>query len=182
MATLVLFLGFTLFLQGAFGEIVCKELPVGVCSFSIESSGKRCVLEKYYESNDGAIGFQCKTSEVVVKGMWEMIESDECTNACGVDRNSVGISSDSLLDPKLTAMICSTECYQNCPNIIDLYYNLALGEGVYLPELCNVQRTMPRRRAMSQLLSSGSASSPTNGPITSESSVKVYTIAEPPCN
>ncbi|KAI3750127.1 hypothetical protein L2E82_20752 [Cichorium intybus] len=161
---LVLFIVFTLFLQGAFGEIICEELPVGMCSFSIASSGKRCVLENY-ESNNGVIGFQCVTSEIVVKGMWEMIESDECTNACGVDRKSIGISSDSLLDPKLTTKICSTECYENCPNIVDLYYNLALGEGVYLADLCKVQRTMPRR-AMSQVLSSGAAS---NGPISSVS-------------
>ncbi|CAI9301244.1 unnamed protein product [Lactuca saligna] len=171
---LVLFLVFTLFLQGAFGEIICEELPVGMCSFSISSSGKRCVLENY-ESNNGGIDFQCKTSEIVVKGMWELIESDDCTNACGVDRKTIGISSDSLLDLKLTTKICSTECLQNCPNIVDLYYNLALGEGVYLPELCKVQRTMARRVMMSQVLSSGEASSPStysaaNGPISSESS------------
>lgn len=108
---------------------------MGMCSFSISSSGKRCVLENY-ESNNGGIDFQCKTSEIVVKAMWELIESDDCINACGVDRKTIGISSDSLLDLKLTTKICSTECHQNCPNIVDLYYNLALGEG-------NNQQTFP---------------------------------------
>ena len=100
-----------------------------MCSFSIASSGNRCLLENYYSNDGEGIGFQCKTSEIVAKGMWELIESDDCINACGVDRKTVGISSDSLIDPKLTAKICSTICHQNCPNIVDLYYNLALGEG-----------------------------------------------------
>ncbi|KAK3003377.1 hypothetical protein RJ639_018129 [Escallonia herrerae] len=91
--------------------------------------------------------------------MAEVIESDECVNACGVDRKAVGISSDSLLEPQFTAKLCSRACYQNCPNIVDLYYNLAMGEGVFLPDLWKAQRNMPRR-AMSQLLSSGAASGP----------------------
>ncbi|KAK3010905.1 hypothetical protein RJ639_012629, partial [Escallonia herrerae] len=154
----VLFLLLSLFLQGALGEIICEELPVGMCSYSISSSGKRCLLENY-ASTDGTTEFQCKTSEVEVNNMAEVIESDECVRACGVDRKAVGISSDSLLEPQFTAKLCSRTCYQNCPNIVDLYYNLAMGEGVFLPDLCKAQRNMPRR-AMSQLLSSGAASGP----------------------
>ncbi|KAM7501842.1 hypothetical protein LguiB_000746 [Lonicera macranthoides] len=152
----VLFLVFSLFLKGALGEIICKELPVSTCSFSVASSGKRCLLETY-TSTKGATEFQCKTSEVYVKIIGEMIESDACVNACGVDRKSVGMSSDSLMEPHFTAKLCSPACYKNCPNIVDLYYNLALGEGVFLPDLCKAQQNMPRR-AMSQLLSSGAAS------------------------
>lgn len=110
------------------GEIICEELPVGMCSFSVASSGKRCLLETNM-LRDGSMEFQCKTSEVIVKNFAELIETDECVSACGVDRKSVGISSDSLMEPKFTAKLCTPECYQNCPNIVDLYYNLALGEG-----------------------------------------------------
>ncbi|CAK9164263.1 unnamed protein product [Ilex paraguariensis] len=125
---LILFLVLSAFLQGALGEIICEELGVGMCSFSVASSGKRCLLETY-EANDGSMGLQCKTSEVVAENKREWIESDECINACGAERKSVGISSDSLLDPKFTSKLCSRPCYQNCPNIVDLYYSLALGEG-----------------------------------------------------
>ena len=61
--------------------------------------------------------------------MAEYIETDECVRACGVDRNSIGISSDSLLEPQFTAKLCAPACYQKCPNIVDLYFNLAAGEG-----------------------------------------------------
>ncbi|KAL2508342.1 Uncharacterized protein Fot_31989 [Forsythia ovata] len=125
---MIIFLAFALFLQGSLGELVCEELPVGLCSFSIASSGKRCLLETF-ASNDGTLEFQCKTSEVVAINLHEYIEADECVSACGVDRKSVGISSDSLLDSQFTAKLCSPQCYQNCPNIVDLYYNLAIGEG-----------------------------------------------------
>ncbi|KAL2508334.1 PAR1 protein [Forsythia ovata] len=125
---MIIFLAFALFLQGSLGELVCEELPVGLCSFSIASSGKRCLLETF-ASNDGTLEFQCKTSEVVAINLHEYIEADECVSACGVDRKSVGISSDSLLDSQFTAKLCSPQCYQNCPNIVDLYYNLAVGEA-----------------------------------------------------
>ncbi|XAR60684.1 hypothetical protein NMG60_11034158, partial [Bertholletia excelsa] len=167
----VLFLLFSLFLQGALGEIVCENLPVGLCSFTVSSSGKRCSLETY-TSIEGKTVYQCKTSEVAVRNLPEWIESDECISACGVDRNSVGISSDSLLDPYFTAKLCAPACFQNCPNIVDLYYNLALAEGVFLPALCEEQQANPRR-AMSQILTSGVASGPISssaaaGPASSE--------------
>ncbi|XP_031488436.1 uncharacterized protein LOC116256265 [Nymphaea colorata] len=143
----------SLALHCAFGAIVCEDLPQDVCAFAISSAGKRCVLEKFV-LGDGSTEFQCRTSEVVVEKMTEWIETDECVRLCGVDRNSVGISSDSLMEPQFTAKLCSAECYGNCPNIVDLYFNLAAGEGVFLPELCEIQRTNPRR-GMAELLSSG---------------------------
>lgn len=109
------------------GGIVCDDLPTDVCAFSISSSGKRCLLETDCE-NHGSV--ECKTSEVVVTNMADYIETDECVRACGVDRNSVGISSDALLEPQFTSKLCSPDCYQKCPNIIDLYFNLAAGEGM----------------------------------------------------
>jgi hypothetical protein len=59
----------------------------------------------------------------------EWIESDECVRSCGLERISFGLSTDLLLDSQSTAMLCSPECVNNCPNIIDLYINLAAGEG-----------------------------------------------------
>ncbi|XP_022867200.1 uncharacterized protein LOC111386929 [Olea europaea var. sylvestris] len=155
---MIVFLAFALFLQGALGELICEELPVGLCSFSIASSGKRCLLETY-ASNDGTMDFQCKTSEVVAINLHDYIEADECMDACGVDRKSVGISSDTLLDSQFTAKLCSPQCYLNCPNIVDLYYNLALGEGAFLPDLCKSQRANSRR-SMAQIQSSGTAFGP----------------------
>ncbi|XVF55154.1 hypothetical protein PTKIN_Ptkin06aG0013700 [Pterospermum kingtungense] len=125
---LFLFL-YSLFLHASLAaEINCEELPKGVCAFAIASSGKRCVLETAVEKG-GNVVYQCRTSEVVVERMSEYIETDECVSACGVDRNSIGISSDSLLEPQLTAKLCAPACYQKCPNIVDLYFNLAAGEG-----------------------------------------------------
>ncbi|KAK6145291.1 hypothetical protein DH2020_022111 [Rehmannia glutinosa] len=161
MSPWIIFLAFALFFQGAFGEVVCEELAVGMCSFSIASSGKRCLLE----TSDGN-GFQCTTSEVITMKMVEYIESDECVRACGVDRNSVGISSDSLLENQFTLNLCSPQCYHNCPNIVDLYYNLALAEGVLLADLCKSERRSSRRSVI-QLQSSGAASSSSSGPISS---------------
>ncbi|KAH7575558.1 hypothetical protein JRO89_XS02G0146000 [Xanthoceras sorbifolium] len=166
---LVLFLAFSFFLQGALRGIICEQLPTELCSFSVSSSGKRCLLENFAAS-DGTTAYQCKTSEVAVNIMQDWIETDECISACGVDRKSVGISSDSLLQPQLAAKLCSNACYQSCPNIVDLYFNLALGEGVYLPTLCQEQRTNPRR-VMADIRSSGVAKSPVSspGPASSES-------------
>ncbi|XP_057503501.1 uncharacterized protein LOC130787049 [Actinidia eriantha] len=154
----ILFFAFSLFIQGTLGEIICEDLPINACSFSIASCGKRCLLENY-ATKDGKTEYQCRTSEVVVERMAEYIETDSCVSACGVDRNAVGISSDALLEPQCTAKLCSPDCYQNCPNIVDLYFNLAAGEGVFLPDLCERQRTNPRR-AMIQLMSSGAAPGP----------------------
>ncbi|KAK4717722.1 hypothetical protein R3W88_016060 [Solanum pinnatisectum] len=157
---LIIFLVFSFVIHGALannGEIVCEDLLVGLCAYSVASSGKRCSLESY-ESIEGTRGYQCKTSEVLVSNIdiTNVIESDECISACGADRNSLGISSDSLLESTFTSKLCSQECNQKCPNIVDLYYNLALGEGVYLPAFCK-GRNLNGRREMSQIQSSGVA-------------------------
>lgn len=110
------------------GELICDNLPTNLCSFAIASSGKRCVLENY-RNDDGSVEYTCKTSEVMVERMAGYIETDQCVKACGVDRGFVGISSDAFLTPDFTARLCSPSCYQNCPNIVDLYFNLAAGEG-----------------------------------------------------
>ncbi|XP_019165180.1 PREDICTED: uncharacterized protein LOC109161302 [Ipomoea nil] len=131
-------------LQGVLANIICEKLPINFCAFSISSSGHRCLLENSIR-DDGKVEYQCKTSEVVVgSSMSEYVESDSCVKACGVDRKTVGMSSDALLEPTFTARLCSTACFNNCPNIIDLYFNLAAGEGVFLPNLCQVQQTSPQ--------------------------------------
>ncbi|XP_047339896.1 uncharacterized protein LOC124943436 [Impatiens glandulifera] len=160
MALVQLLLLFSLFLiHGVLGEIVCEELPVGLCSFSVASSGKRCLLETSpttpTRENDDRENYQCKTSEIMANNMPEWIESDECIDACGLDRYAVGISSDSLLDSHfMTSSLCSTICYEGCPNIVHLYYNLALAEGLMLDGVCKAQQINPRRE-MVQILSSG---------------------------
>eukprot|EP01018_Ginkgo_biloba_P016568 Gb_38851 [translate_table: standard] len=77
--------------------------------------------------------------------MMEWIESEECLEACSLERMSVGVSSDALLESHFTKKLCSPQCQNNCPNIVDLYLNLAAGEGIYLPHLCEAHRTRSRR-------------------------------------
>nr|GLL46021.1 uncharacterized protein LOC109174906 [Ipomoea trifida] len=154
---LVLLLACTLSLQGVIADIICENLPINVCAFSVSSIGKRCVLENLIK-NKGEVEYQCKTSDVVVgSSMAEYIETDNCVKACGVNRKSIGISSDSLLEPTFTSKLCSSACYNNCPNIVELYFNLAAGEGAYLPDLCEKQRVVSQRRDMIQLQSDGAA-------------------------
>nr|GMD87960.1 uncharacterized protein LOC109174892 isoform X1 [Ipomoea batatas] len=153
---LVLLLACTLSLQGVIADIICENLPINVCAFSVSSIGKRCVLENLIK-NKGEVEYQCKTSDVVVgSSMAEYIETDNCVKACGVNRKSIGISSDSLLEPTFSSKLCSPACYHNCPNIVELYFNLAAGEGAYLPDLCEKQR-VSQRRDMIQLQSDGAA-------------------------
>lgn len=131
-------------------EMVCEDLPKEVCAFSLASSGKRCLLETEKVA-DGGVEYQCRTSEVVVERMAEYIETDQCVEACGVDRNSVGISSDAFFEPQFTGKLCSPACYQKCPNIIDLFFNLAAGEGkncslimlsIIITFFCPIQHTL----------------------------------------
>ncbi|XP_068342149.1 uncharacterized protein [Pyrus communis] len=157
---LALFLSF-LSIHVVLGEFICEDLPNDVCAFSVSSAGKRCLLETT-SKKDGSIEYQCRTSEVVVEGVADYIETDQCVQACGIDRKSVGISSDALLEPQFMAKLCSAPCYQKCPNIADLYFNLAAGEGVFLPDLCDKQRSNPHR-AMIALLSSGEAAPSPHG-------------------
>ncbi|KAF8010039.1 hypothetical protein BT93_J0877 [Corymbia citriodora subsp. variegata] len=176
---LILFVAFSLFVQGALGNIVCEQLPTELCSFSIASNGRRCVLENYVSPTDRKMEYECKTSQVDVDIMHEWIETDDCISACGVDRESVGISSDALLQPPFTAKLCSPACYYNCPNIVDLYFKLALGEGVYLSDFCEVQRSNPKR-VMREVQSCGAASILIGAAPTGSLSGGYYEIGYPP--
>lgn len=74
--------------------------------------------------------FSCRTSTIEAeKNLKGWIETDECIAACRLNRNTMGISSDSLLDRHFVQKLCSPGCYKGCPNIADLYFNLAAGEG-----------------------------------------------------
>ncbi|XP_073145458.1 uncharacterized protein [Henckelia pumila] len=138
-SALLLFLACSLFLNGTIAELICEDLPTELCAFSIASSGKRCVLETTIDEASNK-KYTCKTSQVLADKLSGYIENDQCVASCGLGRESVGISSDAFLKPGFAASLCSPECYENCPNIVDLYYNLAAGEGVLLPELCSKQR------------------------------------------
>ncbi|KAL2334713.1 hypothetical protein Fmac_015926 [Flemingia macrophylla] len=146
-------LAFFATVQGTLGEIDCEYLSEDTCAFAVSYDGKRCVLEKRVKRS-GEEAYTCKTSEIEAEKQKNHIESEECIKACGLDRKSFGISSDSLLETRFTQNLCSPQCYQNCPNIVDLYFNLAAGEGVFLPKLCEAQGANARRQ-MSEMKSSG---------------------------
>ncbi|KAI4375210.1 hypothetical protein MLD38_013107 [Melastoma candidum] len=153
---------FAVIQNAALGEIICEHVPNEMCAFAVASSGIRCVLETY-ENNGGATEYQCETSEVAAEGISGYIESDSCVRDCGGDRRSVGISSDALLEPTFMAKLCAPTCYDHCPNIIDLYSNLASGEGVNLRDVCTGPST-GTHRVMMELASSGDALSPSPSP------------------
>ena len=110
--------------------MVCEQLTAELCAFAVSSTSRRCVLENTHCAGR-ATEYQCRTSEVVVEDgrLSGLVETDGCVRACGVDRATVGISSDSLLDPRVAGAVCSPACLRGCPNIVDLYSNLAAGEG-----------------------------------------------------
>lgn len=110
------------------GNIACEELKEDSCAYAVSSSGKRCVLEKHVRRS-GEEKYTCRASDIEADKLKDWIETDKCIKACGVDRHALGISSDSLLEPQFTHKLCSSACYRSCPNIVDLYFNLAAGEG-----------------------------------------------------
>ncbi|XP_030532984.1 uncharacterized protein LOC115742686 [Rhodamnia argentea] len=138
---------------GTLGGIVCENLDRDSCAFAVSSSGKRCVLEKQVKRS-GEETYTCRRSGIEAGGLRDYIETDQCIKSCGVDRRTLGISSDALLEPRFAYQLCSSKCYGSCPNIVDLYFNLAAGEGVFLPQLCEAERE-DTRRGMAEVRSSG---------------------------
>ncbi|KAJ0966680.1 hypothetical protein J5N97_023597 [Dioscorea zingiberensis] len=130
-------------------NIECENMEVSKCAFAVSSTGFRCVLEKTLALRGRLEVQTCRTSTITADNFNGTVESDECIISCGLDRTSFGISSDSLLEPHFTDKLCSDECYHGCPNIIDLYFNLAAGEGVFLPKMCEAKRGS-RRREMTE--------------------------------
>ncbi|GMN44600.1 hypothetical protein TIFTF001_013796 [Ficus carica] len=155
------FLALALCVQGTFGGITCENLDQETCAFAVSSSGKRCVLEKHVRRS-GVEAYTCRASDIEADKLNDVIETDGCINACGLDRKTLGISSDSLLESRFTQQLCSPQCYDSCPNVVDLYFNLAAGEGVFLPKLCE-SKAGNVRRGMAELRSSGFVVAP--GPV-----------------
>ncbi|XP_073025016.1 uncharacterized protein [Primulina eburnea] len=139
--------------QGILANVECENLDKNWCSFAVSSSGRRCVLEKIVRRSGEEV-YMCRTSEIEADKYKNLIETDECVNACGLDRNTLGISSDSFLESRFALKLCSDECYRKCPNVVDLHFNLAAGEGIYLPKLCKEQGANARR-GMVEIKSSG---------------------------
>ncbi|CAN0856014.1 hypothetical protein LINGRAHAP2_LOCUS6397 [Linum grandiflorum] len=139
--------------------VTCEKLGQGACAYAVSSTGKRCVLEKRVKLRCGTEEYSCRTSEIEADDkLNNLVETDECVKACGLERKVLGISSDALLEPGFTRHLCSPQCYDACPNIIDLYFNLAAGEGVFLPNLCATKEGRKggeRRELMGEINSSG---------------------------
>ncbi|KAL1531414.1 PAR1 protein [Salvia divinorum] len=138
----------------ASGSIECESLDKASCAYAVSWRGKRCVLEKHVQRG-GTEEYTCAASEIVANELRNWIESDQCVEACGLDRSVLGISSDSLLEARFVKQLCSKECYWRCHNIVDLYFDLAAGEGVYLPKFCD-RKGANTRREISEIRSSGS--------------------------
>ncbi|XP_010909892.2 uncharacterized protein [Elaeis guineensis] len=161
VAFIALVLALYLFVPHVLGAVTCERLDRSTCAFAVSSAGTRCVLEKRVRRG-GQEEYTCRASRVEADGLKDHVETDECLKACGLVRGSLGISSDSLLDSRFTQKLCSARCYNGCPNIVNLYFNLAAGEGVFLPKLCKTHRAS-KRRAMAEIRSSGGVM-PTYGP------------------
>ncbi|PON90857.1 PAR [Trema orientale] len=166
-------------LQGTLGSgITCEELDHDTCAFAVSSLGKRCVLEKHVKRS-GEEAYTCRTSDIEADRLKDIVETDHCIKACGLDRKTLGISSDSLLESRFTNQLCSPMCYNGCANVVDLYFNLAAGEGVFLPKLCEAQAANVRR-GMAEIKSSGFVVAP--GPLqpATLAAATIISPAQPP--
>lgn len=138
----------------SYAIIKCENLGKENCTYAVSYSGHRCLLEKSVKRN-GVEKYTCRNSFIdAANNLKNWIETDHCLAACGLDRYSLGISSDALLDSRFAQKLCSSQCQAVCPNIVDLYSNLAAGEGVFLPQYCEAQTT-GTRRGMAEVVSSG---------------------------
>ncbi|XP_051130488.1 uncharacterized protein LOC127251009 [Andrographis paniculata] len=151
----VLFFACALFVNGtrATEDVICEKLPRSLCAFAVSSSGKRCAL-----AYNSSIVYECKTSEIASNALIGHIETSQCLQSCGMDRQSDGMSSE---PQEFVARLCSPACFNNCPNVIDLFSYLAAGEGTSLPAMCTVLAMPPvssRRAALGVV--SAPASSP----------------------
>ncbi|KAH0452496.1 hypothetical protein IEQ34_019795 [Dendrobium chrysotoxum] len=152
-ALFFLFIASALFFSCVLGGITCEQLDSSKCAFAVSSSGLRCVLEKNVGGGGREVEYSCRNSGVAATDVADWIETDECVEACGLGRNTIGISSDYLVNRRFQRRLCSSECYDSCPNVVDLYANVAAGEGVSLSKLCEV--IMTKRREMTETNSSG---------------------------
>lgn len=137
--------------------LLCEDLPIDLCAFAVSSTGSRCVLEKEI-SFQGKVEYQCQTSVVSANEFTEWVETDDCVHSCGIDRLTVGISSDALVESRFVKALCSVDCQSGCPNVVDLFEKLSEGEGVALSQVCAVQSMGAARRGMREASTSHFAS------------------------
>ncbi|WMV51921.1 hypothetical protein MTR67_045306 [Solanum verrucosum] len=87
-------------------------------------------------------------------------DEDLSTNVCAFAISTSGkrclLENSAGRNGKVEYQFCSPACNKNCDNIVDLYFHLAAGEGVFLPELCKKQKNGPHR-TMIELSSNGAA-------------------------
>ncbi|KAK8966275.1 hypothetical protein KSP40_PGU012784 [Platanthera guangdongensis] len=156
-SSLAVFLAFSLFISGVLGDdITCEQLDRSTCAFAVSSSGLRCVLEKHVLCGRKD-EYSCRSSGFNATGVAGRIETDECVAACGLDRDTIGISSDSLLDRRFMRRLCSPACFDGCLNVFDLYSNVAASEGLSLRNLCGKEYN--NRRELNEKHTSGLTSS-----------------------
>lgn len=119
-------------------QLECSMLPAEECAFAVSYTGNRCVLDKALRSDH----YTCETSNVKAgeDSPVEYVESNECVQACGVDRMTVGFSTDELTSHAFITKMCSRQCRNNCANLVDIYSNIIAGEGLTLSEFCGEQR------------------------------------------
>ncbi|MCO5602160.1 hypothetical protein L7F22_056288 [Adiantum nelumboides] len=67
--------------------------------------------------------------ETKVKGGW--IEADECMEACGLTRMTLG-----LHPPNIPHLLCSSRCSRTCPHLHYLLNPLSADQGSSIAELC----------------------------------------------
>ncbi|KAI5073598.1 hypothetical protein GOP47_0011611 [Adiantum capillus-veneris] len=147
----------SILVSGISATLLCEDLPIDLCAFAVSSSASRCILEKEV-SSQGKVEYQCQTSDVSANEFAEWVETDDCVHACGIDRQTVGLSSDSFVESGFVKALCSIDCQNGCPNVVDLFEKLAAGEGVSLSRVCEVQSMGAARRAMNEVENSHFAS------------------------
>ncbi|KAI5063952.1 hypothetical protein GOP47_0020622 [Adiantum capillus-veneris] len=157
-------------------DVVCEDLPAEWCAYSISSMGARCVLVDHGEKDgDNTMQvYRCQTSsvETKVKGGW--IEAEECIEACGLDRMTVGLFSQPAFDPRL---FCSSRCSRSCSHLHDLLRPLHEGrpgsssadvddvcfDGDRHPHLLELELKIHGGRALAEVPSPAPSPSPISG-------------------
>ncbi|MCO5582175.1 hypothetical protein L7F22_036065 [Adiantum nelumboides] len=112
-------------------DVLCEELPVEWCAYSISSLGARCVLVEGEKGGDDTMEYNCQTSsmETKVKGGW--IEAEECMEACGLTRMTLGLHPSNTPD-----LLCSSRCSRTCPHLHYLLNPLSADQGSSIADLC----------------------------------------------
>ncbi|KAG2690571.1 hypothetical protein I3760_09G193300 [Carya illinoinensis] len=59
--------------------------------------------------------YTCRTSEIDADKLNDLIVTEQCIKACGLDWKTLGISSDSILESRFTEKLGSPQCYEKLP-------------------------------------------------------------------